>query len=355
MKLLSQFFFFLLLTVFFFSCEEDEGTTAKSLTVDDITIAVSENIPLDTVIGQITVANLSKGLSYTIVSQSPVGAFAIDEEGQISVADSSLFDYESYTSITGIVAITAHGYEYKEINVSITVEDKYDDVPFDAEDFSLKLEENPEENAVLGQIITSISSDDLTYTINAQTPANAFSVSAAGEIVVNDASLFVNSINPTITGTVTITGAGLIAQEIAVALDLYSIWLGDNITFTKSANQDPTIEAGQDRITDNVWLTRGLAGGEIYNAKTETYALKNVSPKDTEWALGTIASADDITDLSFNTFRTTVGSPKQSVGKNMVLHLLTDDIYINIKFTSWSTGNSAQWGAFAYERSTANE
>jgi len=354
MKLFSQILLAVFLMTTFFSCEEDEDTSLKSLTANDIAITVLENIPLDTVIGQVTVTNLNEGLSYTIVSQTPKGAFAVDGEGQISVADSNLFDYESYTSITGTIAISAKDYESKEINVSITIEDKDDDVPFDAEDFSLRLEERPLQNSVLGQLTTSVSSDDLTYMISSQTPANAFSVNQAGEIIVNDSTLFVNSINTTITGTVSITGTGLIAQEVDISLDLYSIWKGDNITFTKDANQDPTLEASQDRITDNVWITRGIGGGEIYNAQTESYALKNVSPKDTEWALGTIESADDIAGLSFNTFRSTV-APKQSVGKDMVLHLVTDDVYINIKFTSWSTGNSAQWGGFSYERSTANE
>lgn len=40
---------------------------------------------------------------------------------------------------------------------------------------------------------------------------------------------------------------------------------------------------------------------------------------------------------------------KSLVGKNMVLHLVEDNIYISIKFTSWSSGTK---GGFAYERST---
>jgi hypothetical protein len=35
----------------------------------------------------------------------------------------------------------------------------------------------------------------------------------------------------------------------------------------------------------------------------------------------------------------------------MVLHLIADDVYISIKFTSWATGKT---GGFAYERSTSN-
>jgi hypothetical protein len=36
------------------------------------------------------------------------------------------------------------------------------------------------------------------------------------------------------------------------------------------------------------------------------------------------------------------------VGKDLVMHLIDDDIYLNIKFTSWSVGKK---GGFSYERS----
>ena len=63
------------------------------------------------------------------------------------------------------------------------------------------------------------------------------------------------------------------------------LWTGPVITFTKAPNTDPTNSANQDRITDNVWITRG-ASGQIYNIMTETEAEKNTSPKGTTWAFG---------------------------------------------------------------------
>ena len=49
---------------------------------------------------------------------------------------------------------------------------------------------------------------------------------------------------------------------------------------------DWTMEANQDRITDNVWLTRANTRG-IFNIKTESNYTDNMSPADTEWAFGT--------------------------------------------------------------------
>lgn len=124
------------------------------------------------------------------------------------------------------------------------------------------------------------------------------------------------------------------------------IWTGDNTTFTKENGADPTDSANQDRLTDNVWITRGNNGGQIYNIKTESSANKNSSPAGTEWAEG---SLDDWDSLTYEPFRAAVGSPKNIAGKDLVLHLIEDDIYLQVRFTSWAQGMA---GGFSYERST---
>ena len=57
--------------------------------------------------------------------------------------------------------------------------------------------------------------------------------------------------------------------------------------------------------------------------------------------------------LTFEPFRTAVGDPKNVVGKNLVLHLVAEDIYLPISFTSWTVGKT-NGGGFAYNRATAN-
>lgn len=126
-----------------------------------------------------------------------------------------------------------------------------------------------------------------------------------------------------------------------------TVWDGSQITFTKQNFDDPSLESSQDRITDLVWLTRGNNGGQLYNAKTESNSSKSTSPDDTRWAFGTTSS---LGSLTFSTFRGT-SKPKNAVGKDMVLHLVTDNIYIDIKITSWTSGNNSG-GGFTYTRST---
>ena len=53
--------------------------------------------------------------------------------------------------------------------------------------------------------------------------------------------------------------------------------------------------------------------------------------------------------MTFTNFRAAVGKPKDVVGKNLIMHLIDDNIYLSVKFTSWSQGKQ---GGFAYERST---
>ena len=90
----------------------------------------------------------------------------------------------------------------------------------------------------------------------------------------------------------------------------------------------------------------------IFNIKSESSANKNTSPAGTQWAKGTI---DQISSLTFNNFRSTLGKPKNAPGQNLVLFLVEDKIYLSVKFTSWTGGGGGSNGGgagFSYERST---
>lgn len=133
------------------------------------------------------------------------------------------------------------------------------------------------------------------------------------------------------------------------------LWTGPLTTFTKEDGADWTLPENQDRITDNVWITRGHTKS-IFNIKVEASDSKGASkgpePTDTEWAYG---QASNYASLTFQPFGSLVGEGNFADLKstpNMVLHLITDDIYIDLKFIEWQSGIKTSTGGFAYERST---
>ncbi|MGB0933519.1 MAG: T9SS type A sorting domain-containing protein [Lishizhenia sp.] len=142
---------------------------------------------------------------------------------------------------------------------------------------------------------------------------------------------------------------------LALNSSAQTLWTGPSITFTKADGADWNLEANQDRITSNVWLTR-LNNQSIFNIAVETSQTgpydSTLSPADTEWAIGSIS--DGINNLTFDRF---VGTLQDNVGdyillSPMVLHLITEDIYIDVNFLSWASGDNGGQGGFSYTRST---
>lgn len=120
-----------------------------------------------------------------------------------------------------------------------------------------------------------------------------------------------------------------------------TIWSGPATSFTN------TVAADVDQITASVGLTRGTSQG-LYNATTEAFFTHFLSPQNTEWANGATADYSTLSYTDWNTWAKTINlGPPNTVGVNAVLHLISDDIYIDIKFLAWPVG-----GGFAYQRST---
>jgi hypothetical protein len=124
-------------------------------------------------------------------------------------------------------------------------------------------------------------------------------------------------------------------------------WDGPAMTFTKPSGANWNDQAYQDRLTDNVWLTRANTRG-LFNINVESSYTSFFSPAGTAWADGTTAN---LTNLTFFTWEAWNGhNPPSMLNRDAVLHLITDDIYLNIKFTVWDERTG---GGFAYERATA--
>src|SRR5688572_23145836 len=113
-----------------------------------------------------------------------------------------------------------------------------------------------------------------------------------------------------------------------------TVWDGVKIVFTKADFADWTLPENQDRLTENVALTRQNERG-LFNIQVESeYNADLLSPADTEWAYGTTR---DLDTLTFSDWRTWHGrNPNNAIGQDAVVHLISDDIYIDIKILSWT-------------------
>jgi hypothetical protein len=135
-----------------------------------------------------------------------------------------------------------------------------------------------------------------------------------------------------------------------------SVWSGLILSFSKANDTDPSLPENQDRITSNVWITRESTGG-IFNIQSESF-YSSTSPADTEWATdlnnpGDTIAATNWANLDFTSWIGAYGSmgggslPASLTSRNAVVHLITDDIYLDLRFTGWTQQGG---GGFSYMR-----
>jgi hypothetical protein len=146
---------------------------------------------------------------------------------------------------------------------------------------------------------------------------------------------------------IVLLGAGLLTFSLASQSRGAIVWDGPPITFTKASFADWTLPENQDQITPNIWLTRASTQG-LFNIKIEPTYTQNLSPADTEWAFGTTANFSSLTYTNWVAWAG--NNPPGTIGRDAVVHLITDDIYLDIKFSAWTSSGG---GGFSYVRSTA--
>lgn len=152
--------------------------------------------------------------------------------------------------------------------------------------------------------------------------------------------------------------AALVALTLALTdvSPAQTVWSGFTFQFTKPSGADGTLPENQDSISPNVRLARGDTNG-LYNAEYETGFDAAVSPDFTLWATHinnpeADIAAENYANLVFDPFTAAYeGQVGNSIlGGNAVLYLTADNIYLDIQFTSWTTGHQLPSGGFSYLR-----
>jgi hypothetical protein len=137
------------------------------------------------------------------------------------------------------------------------------------------------------------------------------------------------------------------------------IWSGLTKSFTKPDDVDGMLPENQDTLVPAVIFAR-LDSGGIFNANSEQNFI-STSPEFTEWATDLLAAnagqAIDATNWANLTFATWAEAyialqhdgqlPDNLIGRNAVVRLVNEDIYLDLKFMSWGIAGA---GGFSYLR-----
>jgi len=158
---------------------------------------------------------------------------------------------------------------------------------------------------------------------------------------------------------IVILAAGLLSPSDAAAQTVLS---GLTTSFTKSNGADETLRANQDRIALGLLLARAGSGG-IFNWAAGEEFFQSDSPANTEWATDINNPSDEKNPvtiaavnyeaLTFDPWVDAYGGFNVAggnvAGRDAVLHLIPEDIYLDVRFTTWTTG--AAGGGFTLQRS----
>jgi Tyrosine-protein kinase ephrin type A/B receptor-like len=127
------------------------------------------------------------------------------------------------------------------------------------------------------------------------------------------------------------------------AASAQTVWCGAPTTFVQ-----PAIGVA-DVLTPLVALNRSFSAGLYNSAQESGYSGIAGSPAGTRWAFGT---ASERASLTFRPWREAVSNnPPAMVGRDMVVHLISEDVYVDVRFTAWAQASGAG-SRFSYVRST---
>lgn len=177
-----------------------------TVSVSNFSNSISENQRADNVLGTVQATTNRGTLSYSLSSQTPEGAMAINAStGQLVVADASAYDFEVNPTITGVVSV-ANGSETATANVTITVNDFQEVI---VENFVVSIAENQAAFADIGYVVANGAGGNVegagpVTTLVSQSPAGAISLND-NRMQVANASLFDFETYPTITGTYSVS------------------------------------------------------------------------------------------------------------------------------------------------------
>jgi hypothetical protein len=183
----------------------------NELSTQDFTTSIDENTASGTSLGTVT-ASGDGTLTFSITSQTPAGAISINSStGELTVANATLFDFETHPIITGTISVNNSG-NIEIITATINLNNVNE---LSIQNFTSDVIENTASGTSLGTV-TASGDGTLTFSITSQTPAGAINInSGTGELTIANAALFDFETNPTVTATIAVANSGTIENLTA--------------------------------------------------------------------------------------------------------------------------------------------
>ena len=108
----------------------DPADTEITVTASNFSTSIDENSPDGQIIGTVTGSTNQGSVIFTITEQNPTGAISINSaNGELTIANESLFDFETNPTITGTVKV-ANGSVFENATITINLNDVNEAVIF---------------------------------------------------------------------------------------------------------------------------------------------------------------------------------------------------------------------------------
>ncbi|MFY0605218.1 MAG: cadherin domain-containing protein [Cyclobacteriaceae bacterium] len=272
------------------------------IVVDNLSFSISENIVQDSLIGTaVGVDPEGEPVTFSILSGNELGAFAMDGNGALTVADSALIDFEINPGF----------------NLQVNASDGILDTVFNLEVIIVDVNEAPSmsditvnipENSPIGTEVTTLAGIDpdgnsLTYSIISGNELGAFNMSNDGIITVLDSALVDFEINSVFNLSAQISD-GTFTTNFAITLNVTDIneapMISDqNFSIAENSMTGTTIgvlsatDPEGDALTFSILSGNELGGFSLSNDGTFALADSSVIDFETNPVFNIIAEVKD--------------------------------------------------------------
>ncbi len=195
-------------------------------TISNTSFTIQEDIASLTLIAQLLVSDADASLlTFTLIGQPVLNAFAVDASGQLSVVDGDMIDYESRQTHTLDVQVS-DGVFTVNSTVTINVTDVNDNLPIYS-DISFNIDEDIANGVLVGtHAATDLDTDTLSYQIIAEDYPGTFAIDSLGQITVLNNSSIDYEADPIQLLTIQVSD-GLNTVDVTVTVNIQN--LNDNI------------------------------------------------------------------------------------------------------------------------------